>query len=83
MQWPLRSKGLVTWFILHLVNLASEALPKLGSEPPFSEDSLLSYEFKSNDVAVLRRQQTISRRLNKLTVLILRLLKLTCSDNNS
>ena len=30
-----------------------------------------------------RRQQTISRRLNKLTVLILRLLKLTCSDNNS
>lgn len=52
MQWPLRSKGLVTWFILHLVNLASEALPKLGSEPPFSEDSLLSYEFKSNDVAV-------------------------------
>ena len=52
MQWPLRSKGLVTWFILHLVNLASEALPKLDSEPPFSEDSLLSYEFKSNDVAV-------------------------------
>ena len=32
---------------------------------------------------LLRRQQTISRRLNKLTVLILRLLKLTCSDNNS
>ena len=32
---------------------------------------------------VLRRQQTISRRLKKLTVLILRLLKLTCSDNNS
>ena len=53
MQWPLRSKGLVTWFILHLVNLASGALPKLGcSEPPFSEDSLLSYEFESNDVAV-------------------------------
>ena len=35
------------------------------------------------DSIVLRRQQTISRRLNKLTVLILRLLKLTCSDNNS
>ena len=52
MQWPLRSKGLVTLFILYLVNLGSEALPTLGSEPPFSEDSLLSYEFKSNDVAV-------------------------------
>lgn len=38
-------------FILHLVNLESEALPMLGSEPPFSEDSLLSHEFKSNDVA--------------------------------
>ena len=39
-------------FILHLVDLESEALPTSDSEVPFSEDSLLSYEFKSNDVAV-------------------------------
>ena len=37
---------------MHLVDLESEALPTLDSEPLFSEDSLLSYEFKSNDVAV-------------------------------
>ena len=44
-------------------------------------DYITTNSFKSQ--GVLRRQQTISRRLNKLTVLILRLLKLTCSDNNS
>ena len=34
------------------LNQESEALPTSDSEALFSEDSLLFYEFKSNDVAV-------------------------------
>ena len=49
--------------------------------PPTLQFVTISFFLKN--ARVLRRQQTISRRLNKLTVLILRLLKLTCSDNNS
>ena len=37
---------------MHLVDLESEALPTSDSDALFSEDSLLFYEFKSNDVAV-------------------------------
>ena len=61
-------------------NLESEALPPLDSEPPFSEDSLLTSEFKSNDVAVSVRAdyvnlfssgKTLTRLASLLTLLSL------------
>ena len=91
----LRTKSKVLFYCARVILRASFARSKwvLASTTATAAKTSLKMNLRfSNFIAlipihwkclVLRRQQTISRRLNKLTVLILRLLKLTCSDNNS
>lgn len=54
----------------------------LGSEPPFSEESLLSYEFKSNDVAVSvrGRLRKSTRLMTRNTLAVVRMRRQRCSN---